>query len=153
MMQNTLKYVGSLGSAMDFAKVGRIEEWIHEYLLSDGNNKAFSDGLALCKRYYLGPIEMSCSLLCRCCGPEENMKFRVNEGGFERKVASLMSAIIGGNDLPPIMVNYADGQLTLNDGNHRFEAYTRLGKTSCYAIIWTSSESEIKEITEKLLGH
>ena len=149
MTKDAQKYEGSLRSAVEFAKAGKIEEWVHKYLLSDGNNKAFSDGLALCKRYYLGPIEMPCSLLCRCCGPEDNMKFRVNEGGFERKVSALMSAIDRGNDLPPIIVNYADRELTINDGNHRFEAYTRLGISKCYAIIWTSSEDDMSEFEAK----
>ena len=149
MSDVTLKYVGSLTSAIEYAKNGRIEEWIHEYLLSDGKNKAFSDGLSLQKRYYIGPVEFPTSLLCRCCGPEENMRYRVNEGGFERKVLSLMSSISAGCDLPPIMVNFADGELTLSDGNHRFEAYTRLGVNKCYAIIWMSSESHVAEFEEK----
>jgi hypothetical protein len=149
MNSTELKYVGSLGSALEYAREGRIEEWIHEYLLSDGNNKAFSDGLSLQRRYYIGPVEFPTSLLCRCCGPEENMRYRVNAGGFERKVAALMSAIASGNDLPPIMVNFANGELTLNDGNHRFEAYTRLGMQKCYAIIWMSSESDVAEFEEK----
>ena len=149
MSDVTLKYVGSLTSAIEYAKNGRIEEWIHEYLLSDGKNKAFSDGLSLQKRYYIGPVEFPTSLLCRCCGPEENMRYRVNEGGFERKVLSLMSSISAGCDLPPIIVNFADGELTLSDGNHRFEAYTRLGVNKCYAIIWMSSESDVAEFEEK----
>lgn len=149
MSKEQLKYVGSLGSALEYAEAGRIEEWIHEYLLSDGKNKAFSDGLSLQKRYYIGPVEFPTSLLCRCCGPEENMLYRVNKGGFERKVAALMSSISVGRDLPPIMVNFADGELTLNDGNHRFEAYSRLGMSKCYAIIWMSSERDVAEFEEK----
>ena len=149
MSSTELRYVGSLTSALEYGRTGRIEEWIHEYLLSDGNNKAFSDGLSLQKRYYIGPVEFPTSLLCRCCGPEENMRYRVNEGGFERKVLSLMSSISDGKDLPPIMVNFADGELTLNDGNHRFEAYTRLGIKKCHAIIWMSSEGDVAEFEAK----
>ena len=56
MSSTELRYVGSLTSALEYGRTGRIEEWIHEYLLSDGNNKAFSDGLSLQKRYYIGPV-------------------------------------------------------------------------------------------------
>ena len=77
------------------------------------------------------------------------MRYRVNEGGFERKVLSLMSSISDGKDLPPIMVNFADGELTLSDGNHRFEAYTRLSIKKCHAIIWMSSESDVAEFEAK----
>ena len=149
MSDVTLKYVGSLTSALEYAKNGRIEEWIHEYLLSDGNNKAFSDGLSLQKRYYIGPVEFQTSLLCRCCGPEENMRYRVNEGGFERKVLSLMSSISDGKDLPPIMVNFADGELTLSDGNHRFEALTQLGVKEYPVIVWITEKDEYEEFAER----
>ena len=149
MSGTELRYEGSLTSALEYAKNGRIEEWIHEYLLSDGNNKAFSDGLSLQKRYYIGPIEFPPSLLCRCCGPEENMRFRVNEGGCERKVLSLMSSISDGKDLPPIMVNFADGELTLNDGNHRFEALTQLGVKEYPVIVWITEKDEYQEFVER----
>ena len=145
----SVEYSATLSSARDFAEQGRIEEWVHAYLCGEGHNKPFSDGLKLCVRYYTAPIALALSKLSRCCGPEENMRYRVNEGGFERKVLSLMSSISDGKDLPPIMVNFADGELTLNDGNHRFEAYTRLGIKKCHAIIWMSSERDVAEFEEK----
>lgn len=147
-----LKYVGSLESAKAFAEHGKIEDWIHEYLLSDGNNKALSDGLSLKRRIYLGPIEFPTELLCRCCGPEPDMRFRVNAAGFERKVAALMASLSKKDDLPPLMVNYTQGELVLNDGNHRFEARSRLGLPTCHIIVWTSSQEENDEFAEKYLN-
>jgi hypothetical protein len=48
-----IEYKATLSSAMQYAKAGKIEEWVHTYLLSDGHNKAFSDGLKLFDRYCL----------------------------------------------------------------------------------------------------
>ena len=98
----TMEYECTLSSAQSFAKNGKLEEWVHTYLLSDGHNKDFSDGLKLFDRYFLGPVKMPLSLLTRCCGPEENMKWRINEEWFEK-----------------------------NDGNHRLEAKGGSFKNSC----------------------
>ena len=146
---SSLKYVGTLSSALEYGKAGLIEDWIHEYLLSDGNNKAFSDGLLLIPRFYVGPLELPTALFCRCCGPEDDMRFRVSKAGFERKVASLMATMSVDKDLPPLIANYANGEFVLNDGNHRFEARRRLGLESCFVIIWASSEWEYNEFIEK----
>ena len=38
-----------------FAAAGKLEDWVHAYLLSDGDNPAFSHGLKLFDRFFLGP--------------------------------------------------------------------------------------------------
>ena len=45
-----LQYECTLTSSLEYGKAGEIEKWIHEYLLSDGQNKEFSDGLKLFDR-------------------------------------------------------------------------------------------------------
>lgn len=127
-------------SCKRYAQQGRLEEWVHLYLLGDGNNKALSDGLKLFPRRYTGPEKIPLTQLKRCCGPEEEMPFRVSKGGFERKVAALMAAIEAGADLPPLILEYQGGAYTVSDGNHRLEAYTRLGWTEVWAVIWTTEE-------------
>lgn len=57
----SMQYSCTLTSAKNYAKQGKLEEWIHMYLLSDGHNKDFSDGLKLFDRYYIGPINMPLS--------------------------------------------------------------------------------------------
>ena len=95
-------YRATLSSAREFAKQGRIEEWVHAYLCGEGHNKPFSDGLNLCVRYYTAPIALALSKLSRCCGPEENMPYRVHPEVFERKVRGIMDAAESGADLPPL---------------------------------------------------
>ena len=140
-----LEYHDTTESAMQFAENGRIEEWIHLYLLSDGDNKPFSDGLKLADRYYIGPVKMPLSLFTRCCGPEENMKWRVNKEWFEIKVTRIAEAIGSGRDMPPLIVNFADHGFELNDGNHRFEAFSRLGIKEHYVIFWITDKEDYEE--------
>ena len=145
----SVEYSATLSSARKFAEQGRIEEWVHAYLCGEGHNKPFSDGLKLCVRYYTAPIVLALAKLSRCCGPEENMPYRVHPEVFERKVRGIMDAAESGADLPPLIVNYENGKFTLNDGNHRYEAYARLGRRECEVIIWTTAEQDMTDFKEK----
>lgn len=70
------------------------------------------------------------------------MGWHVDKDGFEKRVGRLQEAISNGADLPPLIVNFDDGQFQLNDGNHRFEAYSRLGIQEVNVIIWTTGQAD-----------
>lgn len=148
-----LNYKCSLSCAQEFAKQGKLEEWVHTYLFSDGRNKDFSDGLKLFDRYFLGPIKMPLSLFTRCCGPEENMKWRINEDWFEKHVSDLMEVIKREKDMPPLIVHFlaknGKAYFELNDGNHRLEAYKRLGIEEYHVIVWITDKDEYDLFVEK----
>ena len=149
-----MEYKCSLSSAQEFAKAGRLEDWIHAYLLSDGNNQPFSDGLKLFKRTFLGPVKMPLSLFTRCCGPEEGMQYRVHPGWFEKHVTELMEAIKRELDMPPLIVHYLINEqgkpaFELNDGNHRFEAYHRLGIEEAYVMVWITEKAECERFMKE----
>ncbi len=138
-----------LVSSEGYARNGKLEEWIHTYLQSDGHNKEFSDGLKLFDRYFLGPVKMPLSFFKRCCGPEANMKWHVPADSFERKVEGLQKIITENHDMPPLIVHYVEGEFELNDGNHRLEAYARLGVKEAYMIVWITEKKEYTEFMEK----
>lgn len=145
-----LEYQCSLSSAKAFAAAGRLEEWVHAFLLSDGDNREFSDGLKLFDRYFIGPVRMPLNLFTRCYGPEENMKFRTNSvAWFEQCVGRLMEVIRQEEDMPPLIVHYVDGGFELNDGNNRHEAYKRLGISEYEVIVWVTEKWEYDEFMEK----
>ncbi len=144
-----MEYKNTLTSATGYARNGKLEEWIHTYLLSDGHNKEFSDGLKLFDRYFLGPVRMPLSLFKRCCGPEADMRWRIPADAFENRVKELQEVISGNNDMPPLIVHYVEGEFDLNDGNHRLEAYSRLGVEECYVIVWITEKEEYAEFMEK----
>lgn len=144
-----LEYECTLSSALKYASINQTENWIHEYLLSDGHNKAFSDGLKLFDRYFIGPIEMPFSLFERCCGPEETMKYQTQKDSFEKHVTNLMEVIKVEKDMPPLIANFVDGHFELNDGNHRFEAYARLGIKDYYFIIWITEKTDYDLFTKE----
>ncbi len=144
-----MDYKATLSSAVNYARNGKLEEWIHSYLLSDGHNKEFSDGLKLFDRYFLGPVKLPLNLFSRDCGPEENMKWQIPAEPFEKKVQELMEVIKKNTDLPPLIVHYGVDGFELNDGNHRYEAYARLGIKEYYVIVWTTEKEEYTDFMEK----
>lgn len=143
-----MKFQSTLSSAQAFAKSGRLEEWVHAYLNSDANNPAFSEGLKLFERIYIGPLRMPLSLFSRCCGPEENMTWKVDPQGFERKVQRLMHVIATEKDLPPLIVYYENKRFELNDGNHRYEAYHRLGTQNVDCIVWITHRNDYAQFID-----
>jgi len=144
-----MEYESTLSSAIGYARNGKLEEWIHTYLQSDGHNKEFSDGLKLLDRYFLGPVKMPLSLFTRCCGPEADMKWIQPPDVFEKKVSNLQEIITDHSDMPPLIVHYAEGEFELNDGNHRLEAYSRLGVEEYYVIVWITEKEEYTEFMGK----
>lgn len=144
-----MEYNNTLSSAIGYVHNGKLEQWVHTYLLSDGHNKAFSEGLKLFDRYFLGPAKMPLSLFTRCCGPEKNMKYKIDREDFEKKVNSLQRVVSAENDLPPLIVHYVEGKFELNDGNHRLEAYSRMVIQEYYVIVWITEKEEYIDFMEK----
>ena len=74
---------------------------------------------------------------------------------WERHVNKMMLAIQRDPDMPPLISHYmipdgqTDGIFELNDGNHRFEAYSRLGITEAYVIMWFTEHHEYQQFTER----
>jgi len=144
-----LKYSGTLSSARAYAGAGKLDAWIHLYLNEDGRNIPFSDGLKLLDRYYISPAVFPLSFFRRCAGPEPEMKYQIDKDWFEIHVAQLEKAIRENEDMPPLIVHYADGEFELNDGNHRHRACENLGISSVWAIVWITREDEYADFMRK----
>ncbi|MBM7564214.1 ParB N-terminal domain-containing protein [Paenibacillus sacheonensis] len=125
-----------------FAREGCLEEWVHLFLKTTGNNIPFSEGLKLGKRYWEGPVLLPLQDLDRCCGPEPEMEYVNPAESWEARVDSLMSLLQEGWAYPPLIVQAVDGRLSVRDGNHRHEALRRLGEAACWVILWGSESQE-----------
>ena len=132
-----MKYKPTLTSSIEYAELGKLEEWIHLFLCGEGKNKAFSDGLKLKPRFYFSPQLLELFKFRRCCGPEKYMKYKVDKEYFENHVNNIMTAYNKGNwDMPPLIINHDKKKYELNDGNHRYEALRKLGINKYWVIIW-----------------
>jgi hypothetical protein len=135
--------------AIEYSEKNKLEEWVHLFLNSEGNNIGFSTGLLLVNRHYIKPQYLPLSLFSRCCGPENGMKYLVSVEEFEKKVEKIKERIINGWDIPPLIINYTNNVYELNDGNHRYEALVRLGYTNSWVIIWITEEKDYFDYIRK----
>ena len=132
-----MEYKPTSSSAIEFSNADKLEEWIHLYLCGEGNNKPFSDGLKLEPRRYLMPKMTLLDTFNRDCGPEENMKWRLDEFHFYERVNRIIARYEKGDwDMPPLIVRYDGNMHELNDGNHRYEALKKLGIKEYWVIFW-----------------
>jgi hypothetical protein len=129
-----------LASAQQAAAEGRTEEWVQRYLAGGPwANPGLSDGLRLQQRWWRGPVATSVQRLERCCGPEPQMEFRMNPEGWERRVEAIAASLVSLAALPPLIVEYRRGVLSVRDGSHRLAAIVRLGWPYAWVLIWYNS--------------
>jgi hypothetical protein len=131
--------VFTVKEAVSFSKEGRIEEWVHLFLNSVGDNVPFSEGLKLEKRYWTGPLLIKPDKLRRCCGPEPNMKYFNAPEDWECEISKFQQLIRNDWEMPPLIVQHVENELIVNDGNHRLEALIREGIEKCWVIIWNTN--------------
>jgi len=143
----------SVKEAQAYARDGRIEEWIHCYLMT-GNwqNAGLSSGLKKQTRYWAGPFEIALTDLSRCCGPEEQMEHRVDLSLWKIKTTELAAGIHHPEELPPCIVQYLPHALSIRDGNHRHEALRLKGFPTCWVLICYDSEQDRTTHGAQLLG-
>jgi hypothetical protein len=132
-------------SAKKWAREGKIEAWVHKYLLSGRggeSNPEFSEGLKREKRWWNGPVELSLNDLSPAVGTEPGMEFVVDKDHWYALTSKLAESFSNSESLPPLIAEYRAGQLSIRDGNTRYGAMKLLGWTTCWVIIWYNSESD-----------
>ena len=135
----------SATEALEYAKNGLLEDWIHEFLTTSGKNEGLSTGLKKEKRFFVGPRNIDLDKLQRICGPEENIEYHESQERWEGKVQRILSGIKDGWEMPPLIVKYKRGKLFIADGNHRYEALKRQRFKKYWTIIWYNSMKELLE--------
>ncbi|TFG72880.1 MAG: hypothetical protein E4H27_01790 [Anaerolineales bacterium] len=130
-------------SARKWASEGKIEAWVHKYLLAGKwANPEFSKGLKQTRRWWKGPIEVNLVDLFPVVGTEPGMEYVVDKDAWYVRANHMAQSLTDPEALPPLIVEYRAGKLSIRDGNTRYEAMKLLGWQKCWVIIWYNSESE-----------
>ena len=117
-------------SAQKWAKDGKVEEWVHKYLLSGSGGKSnpeFSEGLKREKRWWNGPVELSLSDLSPAVGTEADLEYVVDKDRWFAWTNRLAMSFSNPTSLPPLIAEYRSGKLSIRDGNTRYGAMQLLG--------------------------
>lgn len=140
-------------SAQQWAKEGKIEAWVHKFLTSDEGgetNPAFSESLQREKRWWNGPIKVKLTELSPAVGIESGMEYQVEPAYWQARTTQLANTFTDLDALPPLIVEYRDGELSVRDGNTRYSAMQRLGWTKCWIIIWYNTEADFIRHSKQL---
>lgn len=133
------------------ASTHQLAAWVDAFLRGPGGNLGMADGLRLAPRSWFGPLTWPLAEVTRCCGPEVGMPYPVPRDEFEWRVTGLGQSLAGGWTAPPLLVNFSEGRLSLNDGNHRHEALVRRGQTCAPMLFWTTGDED-RRAFEELFG-
>ena len=142
-------------SAHKWAKDGKVEEWVHNYLLSGKGGKSdpeFSEGLKCEKRWWIGPVELNLNDLSPAVGTDPGMEYVVDKDTWYVWTSRLARSFSNPASLPPLIAEYRAAELSIRDGNTRYGAMRLLGWTTCWVIIWYNSESDYHRHNEILSG-
>jgi hypothetical protein len=127
----------SLASARDAAANDELALWVGDFLASRGSDNAvLAAALAQDEHWWLGPIEVPIDDLVRLAGPEDDALVEIEPDEWEHDVGAMEESVEQGWEPPPLLVEYQDGRLLLQDGNHRYEALARAGESHAWVIVW-----------------
>ncbi len=118
--------------------------WVARFLASPGSDNAeLGEALADRQRCWLGPVQVPIHELHRLAGPPgEPVLCPVDDDWWRDDVQDLAEKVDDGWEPPPLVVTYRDGQLVLEDGNHRAEAMRRADEELAWAVVGFDSEAD-----------
>lgn len=78
--------------------------------------------------------------LSRCVGPEPGTAYPRLPKNWNPRMAGIQRSVRAGWDAAPIIVEARAAGLLVCDGNHRYEAFRRMGRAEVWAVIWFNDE-------------
>ena len=132
-----------LTSARKAAARNETALWVGEFLASPGSdNEILAAALAQKEHWWIGPIRVPVDDLVRLAGPEDDALVHVNEARWDGDVGEMEDSLERGWEPPPLLAEYQDGRLVLQDGNHRFEALIRADEREAWVLVFFDNPSD-----------
>lgn len=127
----------SIDAARRAAERDELGPWVARFLASPGSdNTPLARTLTRPPRSWLGPVRLPLDQLHRLAGPEDHpVLCPVDEDDWRDDVDDLEDKVEHGWQPPPMIVTYRDGQLVLEDGNHRVEGLRRAGEREAWSVV------------------
>ena len=121
-----------------------LSTWVSAFLASPGSdNAALAELLSERLRHWVGPLQLPLNRLHRLAGPpDEPVLCPVDEEYWDDRVDDMAERIEGGWQPSPVIVSYRNGQLVLEDGNHRVESLRRAGRRETWAVVGFENDAD-----------
>jgi hypothetical protein len=132
-----------LASARQAAEHDETALWVGDFLASRGSdNTVLAAALAQREHWWLGPISLPLDALIRLAGPEDDALVPVADKEWEHDVSEMEESVEDGWEPPPLLAEFQNGRLLLQDGNHRYEALVRAGASHAWVLIYFDNPDE-----------
>lgn len=128
----------SVDTAREAAARDELGSWVRRFLASPGSdNPALAEKLGRETGWWHGPVLLPLDQLHRLAGPSDAPALVVVEDDdWPERVEDMEHRVEReGWEPPPVIVTYRDGQLVLEDGNHRVESLRRAGLDEAWAVV------------------
>jgi hypothetical protein len=143
----------SVEAAREAAGRGELGAWVTSFLASPGSDNApLAAGLGERIEHWVGPVQLPLSRIQRLAGPPEDpVLCPVDEDYWDDRVDDMAERIEGDDWEPaPVIIAYRDGQLVLEDGNHRLESLRRGGRHEAWAVVGFDNEDDRAAFDERI---
>ena len=129
--------VFTIDTAREAAARDDLAAWVARFLASPGSdNPVLGELLTDPPRSWLGPVLIPLDQLNRLAGPPGHPVLEeVEDHEWRDDVQELAEKIDDHTSVAPVVATYEDGELKLEDGNHRVEALRRAGETEAWAVV------------------
>ncbi len=139
-------------TALEARERNELGDWVARFLASPGSDNAeLGELLNEQLRWWMGPLELPIDQLNRLAGPPGSRSLRqLDDDEWRDDVPDLADRIEeDGLEPPPVVVQYRDDQLVLEDGNHRVEALRRAGIEKVWAVVGFVDEARRDQFVER----
>jgi hypothetical protein len=117
-----------------------IARWVGDFLASRGSDNAvLAAALSQDPHWWFGPVELPIADLERLAGPEPDVLCDIDPEEWDDDVDAMQASIDEGWEPPPLLAEWQDGRLLLQDGNHRYEALAREGASHAWTLVYFPS--------------
>ena len=144
----------SLATARAAADQDELDTWVGRFLASPGSdNPELAEQLADRLGWWTGPLRLPIDRLHRLAGPPDDpVLCPVDDDDWRDDVAEMGERMTNGWQPPPVIVAYGDGQLRLEDGNHRVEGLRQAGEQLAWALVGFESPAERDQFDVRYVG-
>lgn len=132
-----------LASARRAAERDETALWVGDFLSSRGSdNEILAAALAQEEHWWVGPVALPLDDLERLAGPEDDALVTIKDDEWEDDISAMEESVEDGWEPPPLLAEYQDGRLLLQDGNHRYEALVRTGAPTAWVLVYFDDREE-----------
>lgn len=128
----------SVDAARAAAADDDLAAWVADFLASPGSDNApLAHELSGTHPHWVGPVLLPLDRLHRLAGPPDQPVLVAidDEDWWRDDVEDLKEKVEDGWEPPPVVVTWQDGQLVVEDGNHRLEGLRRAGVDEAWSVV------------------